>query len=128
MSKENPKGMKGIRAKLARQKQATTAEVKRALLEAAKAIEQQGQELTALRRIIISERAQVIYYTEKYRSFVSRECVELVAVGFLDLSEAQQEHYIKLSIAELNGEASIVPHDAEAAAVEADSGKKIILQ
>jgi predicted MarR family transcription regulator len=131
MSKDKPKGIKGIRAKLARQKSIAATEVKRALMEASKALDRQTQEITALRRIIISERAQIIYYTEKYRSFIARECVELVAIGFLDLSEAQQEHYIKLSIKELNGEASIVPHDSEAAAVQTESaalGKKISLQ
>lgn len=131
MSKDKPKGMKGIRAKLARQKAIAAVEVKRALIEASKALDRQTQELVALRRIIISERAQIIYYTEKYRAHASRECVELVAIGFLDLTEAQQEHYIKLAVTELNGDASIVPHDAEAAAVQADSaelGKKIRLQ
>ncbi len=129
--RKEPTGMKGFKKKLRETKQIAAAEVKRALLEASKALDRQTQEITALRRILISERAQIIYYTEKYRSHVARECVELVAKGFLDLSEEQQTQYIKLAIAELNGDATIVPHDAEAAKVQTESaqlGKKIQLQ
>lgn len=129
--RKQPTGMKGFKKKLRETKAIATRDVKRALMEASKALDRQTQELVALRRIIISERAQIIYYTEKYRAFASRECVELVAIGFLDLTEPQQEHYIKLAVKELNGDASIVPHDAEAAKVQTESaelGKKIILQ
>lgn len=130
MSK-TPKGIKGMRRKLRTQKEITHLEIKRAMHEASQALDRQTQELQALKRIIISERAQVIYYTEKYRSFVARECVELVAKGFLDLSEEEQTKFISLAIKELEGDAAIVPHDADAvkSQVEAkDLGKKIILQ
>jgi len=129
--RKQPTGMKGFKKKLRETKAIAASEVKRALMEASKALDRQTQELVALRRIIISERAQIIYYTEKYRAFAARECVEPMAIGFLELTEAQQEHYIKLAIQELNGDATIVPHDSEAAAVQTQSaelGKKIILQ
>jgi len=103
-------------------------EINKALSAASEAIDELNQVNLAMRRILISERAQVIYYTEKYRAFVCRECVEVVAIGFLDLSEGQQEKYIKLAVVELQGDAAILPHDPEAAKVEesAEPGKKII--
>ena len=55
--------------------------------------------------------------------------LELTAVGFLDLSEEVQEKFVKLAIQELQCDAQIVAHDAEAAKVGEESaqlGKKII--
>jgi hypothetical protein len=127
--KKPPKGIKGFRRKLREAKQVSTATIRKAMNAASEALDRQSQEVIALRRILISERAQVIYYTEKYRSMVMRECLDLVPHGFLDLSEADQEKYIKLAIKELNSDATIVPHDPEAAAAQqtsADLGKKII--
>lgn len=124
-----PKGNKGLRRKLHHEQQISRLEIKRAMKEASEALDRQTQELVALRRIIISERAQIIYYTEKYRAHVARECLELVAVGFLDLSEQEQERYITLAIKEMQEGYGLVPHDSEAAAVQEESanlGKKII--
>lgn len=126
-----PKGIKGTKAKLRRQKQLTSAEVRRALLEASKAIDQQSQEIAALKRIITAERAQVIYYQEKYVAMVKRECVDVVAVGWLNLEEKQQLEFTKKAIVELYSDATIAPHDADAEKTQAESadlGKKIILQ
>jgi len=68
--------------------------------EAPKAIDQQAQEIQALRNILISERAQVIYYSEQYLALLAKECFDLVAVNFLDLDEALQEPYVKRAIQE----------------------------
>lgn len=109
---KQPKGIKGFKKKLRQQTLATNAEIRRAMKTASKAIDQQSQELSALRRILISERAQVIYYTEKYRAMVMRECLDVAPKGFLDLKEDEQTKYIKQAIQELNSPESIVPHSA----------------
>src|ERR1700677_4952649 len=116
-----PKGIKGMKRRLRSQKEITHAEIKRAMHEASQALDRQTQELQALKRIIVAERAQVIYYTEKYRSFVARECVELVAKGFLDLSEQEQENFVAMAIKELEGDATVVPHDSEAVKTQAEA-------
>lgn len=127
--KKEPKGVKGWKARLRKVKQISARETRQALLAASDAIDRQAQELVAMRRILYSERAQIIYYTDKYRSMVDRQCLDPVAVGFLDLPEDHQSHYIKLAIKELTGDATIVPHDPEAAQVKTDSkdlAKRII--
>jgi hypothetical protein len=128
MSKQ-PKGVKGMRRKLHAQQEISRFEIKRAMKEASEALDRQTQEIAALKRIIIGERAQVIYYTEKYRGHVAREVLELVAVGFLDLGEEQQEKYVKLAIKEMETGYGLIAHDSEAAKVQEESatlGKKII--
>ena len=128
---KQPKGIKGMKRKLRTQKAMTNTSIKHAMQAASEAIDRLSQECQALHRILISERAQVIYYTEKYAAFVKRECVELVAKGFLDLTEAEQEGFIKRAVAELHGGAAIVPRDTDAAAAGEQAGqlgKKIITQ
>lgn len=121
-----PKGMKAMKSKLRKAKEVSVFEMKRAIDAASKALDQQTAELVTMRRILYSERAQIIYYVEKYRSMVAHECLDLTPIGFLDLSEPQQEKYIKLAIAELTGSEGIVAHDAAAAAVE--PAQKVSLQ
>lgn len=121
-----PKSMKSFKKKLREQKAVTAAEMRRAVNEASKALDQQTGELVAMRRIVISERAQVIYYAEKYRAMVAHECLDLTAVGFLDLTEQQQEKFVKLAVKELHSDEASVPHDPAAAAVE--PAKKVSLQ
>lgn len=99
---QKPKGTKGLRRKLQREKQTAAIEIKRALLEAGKAIDEQTAELITLRRILISERAQVIYYSEKYEKFCKQQCLDLAAVSFLDIPEAEQEAFIKRAVVELS--------------------------
>lgn len=113
MSKE-PKGIKGTKAKLRRQRQLTSAEVRRALLEASKAIDQQSREIDAYKKIVTGERAQVIYYQEKYVAMVKRECLDAVPVGWLNLDEKQQLEFTKKAIIELYSDATIAPHDGDA--------------
>lgn len=125
-----PKGNKGLRRKLAQEKQITTMEVKRALLEASKALDSQTQELVALKRILISERAQVIYYTDKYVACLRGECLDLKPMNFLDLEEAQQERYVKQAVTELSDANAVVPHDAAIAETQEQTktvAKKIVL-
>jgi 5,10-methylene-tetrahydrofolate dehydrogenase/methenyl tetrahydrofolate cyclohydrolase len=105
-------------------------EIRNAIQAASDALDQQSQEIVALRRIIIGERAQVIYYSEKYRATIARECVELVAVGYLDLPEELQEKFVKQAIVELNCNEALSPHDAEGAKAKlatAETGKKLII-
>jgi hypothetical protein len=125
-----PKGNKGLRAKLRREKAIATAEIKRALMEASKAIDDLQQEVLALKRILISERAQVIYYTDKYQAFIERRCVDIQPQGFLEMDEAAQEPYVKRAVQELSDSQGIVPHDRDAEQVQQQSAtvaKKIIL-
>ena len=127
---KDPKGIKGFKRKLRAAKAVSILEMKRAMREASLALDQQNQEIIALKRILIPERAQVIYYTEKYLKFVSRECVDLVATGFLDLPEEEQTAFIQRSVRELSDAQGLVPHDPEAAAAQKemqDTGKKLIL-
>lgn len=127
---KTPRGIKGFRRKLQAAKTVAIGEMKRAMREASIALDTQAQELIALKRILISERAQVIYYTEKYLQFIKRECMDLVPKGFLDLPEAQQEVFIKRSVKELSDAQGLVPHDPEAADAQKemhDTSKKLIL-
>jgi hypothetical protein len=111
-----PKGNKGLKRKLRSEQQSTNLEVRRALLEASAALDAQTGELIALRRVVISERAQVIYYSDKYLAFLAHECVDVKAVNFLDLDESVQEPYVKRAIEELSEARGVVPHDRESVA------------
>jgi len=124
--KKKPRSVIAAKNRLKHEVEHNSEQILQAMQEAMDALDQKSQEAIALRRIIISERAQVIYYTEKYRAHVARECLELSATGFLDLTEEQQEKYVKLAIKELECADGTIPHDPEAAKVE--PGKKIILQ
>jgi len=84
-----------------------------AMNAASEALDRQAHEITALKRILISERAQVIYYTEKYEKFVQRECLDVVAKSFLDLIEAEQEPFVKRAIVELHGADGVEPHEPQ---------------
>jgi len=108
----------------------TALQIREAMNEASQALDAQSQEITALKRILISERAQVIYYSDKYLAFLRHECVDVAPVNFLDLEEAQQEPYIKRAIKELSDAQGIVPHDKDALEAQqhtATVAKKIIL-
>jgi hypothetical protein len=130
MSPQLPKGKKGMKRKLRETKALTAAAIKSAMLAASQSLDSQAQEIIALKRILISERAQVIYYTSKYEAFVDHACVDITAVGFLSLPEEQQTAYIKRAIQELSDNQGIVPHDKDAQASQQEmesTGKKIIL-
>jgi hypothetical protein len=127
VEKKKPHSFTAAKNRLKHDMTANAEEILLAMQEASDAIDQKVQECAALRRIIIAERAQVIYYTEKYRSFAARECVEPFAIGFLDLSEAQQEKYVKLAIQELNVQEGTIPHEAEEAKAP-EAGKRVTLQ
>lgn len=118
---KEPKGIKGTRRKLLQEALKANREMKKAVLAASDAIDRQSQELTALRRILISERAQVIYYSDKYLAFLNHECFDVQPANFLTLEESQQEPYIIRAIKELSADEGIVPHEKETVA------KKIIL-
>jgi hypothetical protein len=125
-----PKGNKGLRAKLRKEKLISAIEIRRAMKEASDAIDSLTQELISLKRILISERAQVIYYSDKYLAFLQRECLDLVAQNFLDLDESLQEPYVKRAIKELSDAQGIVPHDKDAQEAQqqaATVAKKLIL-
>lgn len=121
-----PKGIKGMRRKLLQQTVSTNREMKKAILAAGEAIDAQSQELGAMRRILISERAQVIYYTDKYLACLKKQCVDLVPVSFLELEETVQEPYIKRAIQELAVGEGVVPHE-QGAEPPLTVAKKIIL-
>lgn len=127
MSRE-PRGQKGLRRKLLRETLMANKEAKKAILEAAKALDSQTEEIKALRRILVSERAQVIYYTDKYLACLKKECLDLQAIGFLGLSESEQEPYVKRAIEELSDAQGVVPHDQNARHPETKTvAKNIVL-
>jgi hypothetical protein len=64
-------------------KKMTTKAVAAAMNAASEALDARLQEIAALKRILISERAQVIYYTDKYQKFTDGKCFDTVAIGFL---------------------------------------------
>ncbi len=110
-----PKGIKGTRRKLRELKATTQSAIRLAMHEASKAIDQQTQELAAMRRILIAERAQVIYYTDKYCAAIAKTCVDVQPIPFLDLSEEKQTEYTKRAILELNGDTELAPHGSQGA-------------
>lgn len=88
-------------------KKMTTKAVAAAMNAASESLELKIQEIAALKRILIAERAQVVYYTEQYQR------LEMSPVGFLDLPEAKQESYVKRAVIELRGEDGTLPHEPE---------------
>lgn len=112
---------KRLQKRLQQLKRMTSKQTAAAMNAASEALDKLQQENQALRRILISERAQVIYYTSKYEAFVAHTCIDLKAVGFLDLPEAIQESYVKKAVRELSGD--VEPH----AGGESESGPKLIV-
>lgn len=127
---KDPKGKKGWKRRLQAYKNISAREVKKAMLEASGALDRQAQELIALKRILVSERAQVIYYTDKYQACIKQECFDLQPFGFLELPEELQTVYIKRAVQELSDNQGLVPHDPEAAAAQKtmqQTGRRIVL-
>lgn len=130
MPKKTPSGIKGFRRKLQAAKAQTFVAMKQAMNEASIALDQQTEEINALKRLLISERAQVIYFTDKYVSCLKLKCFDVEPQGFLDLPEAKQEPYVVRAVKELSGAQGIVPHDPKAAASADETrttAKKLIL-
>jgi ribosome-binding ATPase YchF (GTP1/OBG family) len=100
---------KRFKKRLEQLKRMTAKQTAAAMNAASAALDQSQQEIAALKRIIISERAQVIYYTEKYEAFIQHKCLDLQPLGFLDLAEEVKETFIKRAIKELSGD-EVTPH------------------
>lgn len=109
--KKQPKGIKGFKRKFREQKLSTAAEIRRAMLAASKAIDEQTKEILALKRIMIAERAQLIFYTDRCVAYAEHRCLDVVVPNFLDLEDSLKEPYIKRAVQELSQDESIVPHD-----------------
>lgn len=109
-----PKGKKGMRRKLMQQQATTINEVRRAMLACSQALDEQIAEIIALKRVVISERAQVIFYSEKYVSCLKHECLDLSPIDFLKLSAEKQEPFVRRAAEELitNGQ-PIAPFDPD---------------
>jgi len=125
-----PKGKKGLRAKLRREKALATGEIKRAMAAASQAIDRLTQETQALQRIIIAERAQLIFYTEIALKYARREMLDVAVPNWMAQADQVKESFIKRAVEELSAGAAIVPHDAvatEAQAGAADVGRRIRL-
>lgn len=105
-----PKGIKGTSRKYREAKSMARAAVQGAMEQASKAIDELTAEIAAYRRVVIAERAQVIYYTDKYCAVVNRSCLDVQPIPFLDLPEDQQTEYTKKAIFELNGDTELAPH------------------
>lgn len=83
-------------------------EVERAMTAASRALTEQMDQIIALRRILISERAQLIFYTE----FSQKHCIILVP-NWMDLDAEIQEVYVKRAAIELAIGEEIGPHDSQ---------------
>lgn len=96
--------------KLTQVKDLTTKEVTRALRAASMSIDNLNIQLSSMRRMVITERAQVIYYTDQALAFCRRETVAITVVNFADLEEPIKEAYVKKAIFELEGDQENVQH------------------
>jgi hypothetical protein len=109
--KKQPTSITAAKNQRKHEKEQTDAQVYFAMEAASDAIDILSADRTrltaenvALRKIIIGERGEAIYYRDKYLAFVKRECVEFVPIPFRDLPEAEQESYVKKAILELECE------------------------
>lgn len=108
---QGPKSTESKRQKLISESRATARLTAKAMKAASDTIDAQSQELIALRRILISERAQLIFYTERCLDYAERRCLDLVVPNFMELAEDVQEEFVKRAYTELTGE--VRPHEAE---------------
>jgi predicted ribosome-associated RNA-binding protein Tma20 len=104
--------------KFKKAKDLTTQEVTRALNAASMSIDGLQAQVASMRRMIITERAQVIYYTDQALAFCRRETVAVTVIGFADLEDPIKEAYVKKAILELEGDQTTVPHTAGPAGPE----------
>lgn len=74
----------------------------KAINAAAGALDEQARELVNLRRIIISERAQVIFYTERCYAYAEHRCLDVVVPDFNQQPEEVREKFIKKAVEELS--------------------------
>jgi uncharacterized membrane protein len=116
-----------VKKKLEVQKKLTQAEIGRAMTEASRAIDRLGAENAGLRRIVVAERAQVIYYTEQAIAFAERKTLDLVLKAFQELTDEQREAYVKRAIVELEGPAE-PPAIAEPGAAKKAAGEVKLVQ
>lgn len=123
---KSPKGIKGTRRKLLTEALQTNRIQARGIAAASAALDRQTAELLAYRRIVISERAQVIFYTERCIAYAEHRCLDLKVPNFLDQPEKVKEDYIRRAVQELSLDEAIVPHDPEAQKQLADAGKIIL--
>jgi len=91
-------------------KELTAKETARALRAASMAIDSLNAQCAQMRRMVITERAQVIYYTDQALAFCRRETVAVTVVNFADLDDAIKEAYVKKAILELEGDQETVQH------------------
>ena len=124
---KKPHGIKGTRQKLLQQAIQTNRTQHRAIVAASRAMDEQTQELISLRRIIISERAQVIFYTDRCIAYAENRCLDVKVPNFLEQPDEVKEGYIRRAVTELSIDAAIVPHDPEAQKQLAESARKIVL-
>lgn len=128
IKKRNPKEARQ-KKKLAAESKMTNAQVRAAMLEASRAIDTLSGEVGSLKRIIIAERAQVIYYTERALAFARRETLDVELVNFADLPDEKKEKYVKQAIEELGSDEGIVPHGGVITTdAPAKKGPKLIIQ
>lgn len=96
-----PIGLKGTRKKLLAQTLETNRYQAKAITAASEALTEQSVELMKLRSIIISERAQVIFYTERCFAYAEHRCLDLIVPDFNKLPEEIREKFIKRAVEEL---------------------------
>ena len=128
---KKPRPKKGKRStqaqslKLKKQKRVTAVQITEALQEAGKALDQLGSENAALRRIIVSERAQLIYYMEMAEGFSKGEKILGTLQNFMELPEPSKQAYVKKAIEELGKGPIEPPKLADAQGREITPGVKV---
>lgn len=125
--KKQPKGVKGMRRRFRDLKNITASEIRRAMAAASKAIDEQAAEILALKRILIAERAQLIFYTDRCVAYAEKRCLDVLVPNFLDLEDEKKEPYIKRAVEELSQENSIVPHETQPQQEPTERRRGIIL-
>jgi hypothetical protein len=108
--------------KLRKEKVMTSVDVATAMKEASAAIDRLSSEAAALRRIIIAERAQVIYYTDQALGYSRREILDVALKGFDQIPEERQQLYVQRAIAELGSEEAMIPHEVSGAKGQKEAG------
>lgn len=96
--------------KLKKLKDLSVAEMTRAMQAASMSIDSLSAQVASMRRMVITERAQVIYYTDQALAFCRRETVAVTVVNFAELEDAIKEAYVKKAIFELEGDQETVQH------------------
>jgi phosphoribosyl-ATP pyrophosphohydrolase len=121
LDKDARKGAKLLKG----QKQLTNAEINKAMKEAASAIDALEADNNQLKRMMVWERAQLIYFTNLVMEYTRGQRVVGTPIrAFNELPEPEQQKLVARAVAELKDPRVNVP--VEEALVERPPAKKLI--